>query len=263
MLVVTLEKLMAYLETIAPLSLAEDYDNVGLLVGDRQAKVSRVLVSLDTDADVVAEAAEQGCELILSHHPLLFHPVRHILYDEAAGETLRRLVGGGMALYACHTNLDAAEGGLCDYLLQKMGITDIRHSLTDAARRDGIGRVAVLERAMTLGDLMEQIRDALSLPSLRYVGDPDELVQTVGICNGGGGDLVEDAYRMGCDLYISGDLKHHHGRFAYENNLALLELTHYDAEICFCDLMRELLTGRFEVDVMKSVRERDVWRRYQ
>lgn len=256
---VSLDKLVEYLEKEAPPALAEEYDNVGLLVGDRQAKISRVLVCLDTDSRVVAEAAEKGCELILSHHPLLFHPVRRIVREDSIGNTLMELIRSGIGLYAYHTNCDAAHGGLCDYLLSRIGVSDIRHTLTDPAAREGIGRVASLGRAVTLAELMDHIKTALGLAHLRYVGDPDDLVQTIGICNGGGGDLTGDALEMGCDVYLSGDFKHHHGRMAFENNMALVELTHYDAEIIFRDMMADKLAAQFELTVIKSEADTNVW----
>lgn len=258
---VTVEKLMEYLEEIAPISLAEDYDNVGLLVGNPADRISRVLVTLDTDVQTVAEAVQRGCKLILSHHPLLFHPVRRIVSDDSTGNTLTELIRAGINLYACHTNIDAARGGLCDYLLSLLGIKNIVHTLTDTQSAEGIGRVAMLDHTVTLGELADRVRDALGLEEIRYVGDPDELVKTVGICNGGGGDMVTDAYEMGCDVYISGDFKHHHGRFAHENNMALLEITHFDAEVCFCDMMAQRLEANFDVEAVRSTTCRDVWKR--
>lgn len=244
---VKMRDLAEFFETLAPKHLAEDYDNVGLLVEGETDSVTKVLITLDCDESVVKQAKEQGAQLIVSHHPLIFKPVGTLTEQTGNERTIRRLIQEGIGLYAMHTNFDSAEDGLCDVFLNYFGAFSSRKSFTGEAA--GIGRIGELQEPCTVKELMQRAKKHLGEVSLSYVGDSQKIVKTVAVCNGGGGDLVYDAKALGADVYISGDFKHHHARFAVENDLPLIAVSHFDAEIGFCRLVEAQLKAAFGNDL--------------
>ncbi|MBE7028580.1 MAG: Nif3-like dinuclear metal center hexameric protein [Ruminococcaceae bacterium] len=253
---VKLKEITDFLYSFCPDYLAEDYDNVGLLIEGTDDEIERVLVSLDTDDIVADEASEKGCQLIVSHHPLIFKPIKRVAKDDAVSKIIRN----NISLYSMHTNYDAKEGGLCDALLLKIAQTQNVFPLVEG--QDGaLGRIADLKSEMTLSEFAENVKKELSLDILRVVGDRDKMIKTVAICGGGGGDFVYDALSKGADLYISGDFKYHHARLAFEKGMALLEISHYDAEILFIDEVKKLLSKEFgsRLEVIKSEKNINPW----
>lgn len=253
---VNIKEITDFLHTLAPVYLAEDYDNVGLLVERENAEIESVLISLDTDNKVVSEAKEKGCDMVISHHPLIFKPIKRIKKDDAVFS----LVKDNIALFAMHTNYDAVQGGLCDVLLKKICMCkNILPLIGEEA--DSIGRIGELKEEVTFFDFCKNVKKVLGIDSLKIVGDKTKKIKTVAICNGGGADFVYDAKGKDADLYISGDFKYHHARFCYENDMALIELTHYDAEIIFIDVLAEILKEEFgeRLNIYKSTENVNPW----
>ena len=241
---VKLSELLTFFESVAPAALAEDYDNVGLLVEGVTDEISTVVLALDADAQTVESAAAQGAELIVTHHPVMFRPVNRLTEADGGQRTLRRLLQKGIGLFAMHTNFDSAEGGLCDIFLDSFGEFAERSAFDGTPA--GIGRIGRLKAPCALSDLLNRGKRLYADEStLRYVGDDMAEIKTVAVCNGGGSDLLYDACRLGADVYISGDFKHHHARFAYENKMNLIQIDHYDAEIAFCAHMQKRLQDAF------------------
>lgn len=260
---VTLSELLAFFESVAPKALAEDYDNVGLLVEGETDKIDTLVLALDADEHTVCEAEKAGAQLILTHHPIMFRPVNKLTEEEGGQRTIRRLLQKGIGLFAMHTNFDSAEGGLCDAFLDAFGDFTERTSFVGTA--DGIGRIGKLNAPCTLSDLLVRGKKAFSPENeICYVGNPDSVVETVAVCNGGGGDMLYDAYSLGAQAYISGDFKHHHARFAVENNISLIQIDHYDAEVGFCNLMKKRLEEKFgdKLTVLIAEGETSPWKRF-
>lgn len=260
---VNLKELLAFFEETAPRALAEDYDNVGLLVQGDTEIVETVFVALDVDERVVCEAAEAKAQLILSHHPLMFRPVKRLTEEEGGERALRRLIQKGIGLFAMHTNFDAAQNGLCDAFLHAFG--DFENCTSFTGGKEGIGRIGTLKEPVALGELLKRGKAYFSPETpIQYVGDADALVTRLAVCNGGGADLLYEAKALGADVYISGDFKHHHARFAYENNIHVIKIDHYDAEVGFCALMAERLQTVFgdSLQVVSSKAEKSPWRSF-
>ncbi|MBE7021825.1 MAG: Nif3-like dinuclear metal center hexameric protein [Ruminococcaceae bacterium] len=258
---VTIKELLAYFETIAPAALAEEYDNVGLLVEGETEQIETVVLALDADEQTVCDAHSAGAQLIVTHHPVMFRPVNRLTEAEGGTRTLRRLLQKGIGLFAMHTNFDSAEGGLCDVFLDAFGEYSERCSFDGG--REGIGRIGTLKAPCALQVLLERARKAYSPEfPLHYVGDDMSTVSRIAVCNGGGSDLLYDAAGLGADVYISGDFKHHHARFAYENKVNLIQIDHYDAEIAFCTLMQKRLGETFgdRLQVLIAKHEHSPWR---
>lgn len=256
-----IREITEFLEKTAPAELAESYDNVGLLIGNGGEDIPCVLLTLDTELAVAEEARELGAPLIISHHPLIFDPVKKITTETETGRTIISLIKNDIQLFAMHTNFDSAEGGLCDYLTEKIFGAG-SYPAMDGGGASGTGRIATLAEPITLSALCERIKSALGLSSLRCVGDGEGLIKKAAVVGGGGGSMTREAHHSGADVYISGDFKYQHGRDAAGMNMALIEITHYDAEIIFTEYVKRLLHGRFgdSLKIFTSRKNKNVWR---
>ncbi len=258
---VKLDKIMDFLCGFAPIEYAESYDNVGLLVGDKNRSVKRVLITLDADENVAKDAKEKECDLVISHHPLIFSPLKRIVSGDSTSKTIITLIKNDVSLISMHTNFDSVASGLCDLFLDKIADTKARASLEGDAI-NGCGRIAELVNTKTLYDILNKVKKEFSLDTLRYVGDLESKISKIAVCNGGGADFIYTAKDMGADVYISGDIKYHHARFAYENGISLIEVPHYNAEIIFCEYMKDLLKKQFgnDLDILITDKNIDVWK---
>lgn len=261
---VNLTEIIAFLNTVAPQDLKEDYDNVGLLIGDEEKKVHTVLVSLDADESVAKEAQKKEADLVLTHHPLIFKPLKRVTNDDSISRTVVSLIKNDIALFSMHTNFDSVKDGLGDLFLDKLCETKNRTTI-EGDGENGIGRFANLSCPKALCDLLQNVKQQFSLSSIRYVGDENKKIETIAVCNGGGAEFVYRAKELGADCYVSGDIKYQHARFAYENDIALIEIPHFAAENIFVDFAASLLKEKFgdALKVVKTQENIDVWKQYE
>lgn len=195
-----MDELLKKLDAFAPFDTAEEWDNVGLLVGDKQRGVSRVLVCLDADAGAIAEAERLGADLVLSHHPLLFDPLKNLSEGYEAA-LLCRLIKKDIALIAMHTNLDKAPGGVNDSLLAALGL--------ESSAQEGFVFAADFDEQLTAGALLQQVRQKLN-PQTWFYGKEDMPVRRLCVCSGGGGEFFESACTMGAQAFLTGEMQQHH-----------------------------------------------------
>lgn len=258
---VKLDEILKFLCDFAPLEYAESYDNVGLLVGDCKKQVKKVLITLDADEKVAEDARIKECDLVISHHPLIFTPLKRIVTDNSTSKTVIELIKNDIALISMHTNFDGVSSGLCDLFMDKIADTKGRKSL-EGDELNGCGRIAELKKKTTLFDIIDKVKKEYKLKNLRYIGNLNDEISKIAVCNGGGAEFIYTAKENGADAYISGDIKYHHARFAYENEISLIEVPHYDAEIIFCEYMKELLKKQFgnNLDILITDKNDDVWK---
>ena len=224
------------LENWAPAEWAEDWDNVGLLVGDAKSPVSKILVALDVSEEVVAEAIAGRYDLLISHHPLIYSPLKRITADTLQGRKILSLIKSEVGLYCAHTNLDKAPGGVNDCLFAALGLKNPEEMLPDGSSV-GLGRVGQLSNEMTLAELAAHAKNALNLPDIRFAGDGNAVIKKVGVCGGSGSDsrFLHAARQKGCDVYLTGDLRYHGVQEALEMGLKVIDITHYASEIPVVD----------------------------
>ena len=246
---VNLHDIIEKLEKNYPLSYACSWDNVGLLVGNREKKVSKVLTALDFDIEVAREAKKVGAELILTHHPIMFSPVNKITSDSPLGKALLFLIENGIALYAAHTNLDCAPGGINDYLVNLYGFKNMRHTDIEPGKEYGLGRISELEGPMTLKELAGHIGKKLNLDHIYYIGSDDAVIKTAFTCSGSGGSLI--SADKDADVFITGDIKYSGARDFHEQGLNVIYAGHYDTEIHATTLFEKTLSG-LDVEIIKS-----------
>ncbi len=234
-----------HIEKLAPCYLACEWDNVGLLVGDMNKEIKKVLICLDNDEHVVEEAEKIGADMIISHHPIMFSPINRMTECDPQQRMVRRMCQLGICHYAAHTNMDCAKGGLNDYLDKKLGFenTDI---IEVTAPDAGFGRLAELDKEITLSDMIEICEEKLNLDAVKYVGELNRKVKKVALNCGGGSDILDDCISEGVDVLITGDVKYSVARKAYENGIAVIDAGHYGTEVIFTELIKDYLEKEFK-----------------
>ncbi len=247
---------------LAPSSAKCAWDNVGLLVGDEAQRISRVFVCLDITSENVAAAADRGANLVISHHPLIFEPMRSITEGTVAGGIVRSLIQNNISAFCMHTSFDIADGGMNDLLAARLGLENVRKFTHDECidengeAIDAIGRVGVLERPMRLADFLVYVKSILGSSALKYCGNPGEKVQSVALCAGSGGSEMYAAYHSDADVFVTSDLKHDHGRIAKEIGLNTVDAGHFETENIICEFLAEFFRNRFpEIEVVLSEAE--------
>lgn len=338
--------IVGIINKIAPASLAEAWDNPGLQIGDPAQEVTRVMVALDPTHDVVDSAIASSCQLLVTHHPLIFKPLKSISTANTLGALIQKAIKGGVSIVSLHTNYDIANGGLNDLLACKIGLQSsvplkatttgelvklvvfvpvdhlekmrialfpfiaplgkyrdcsfaasgvgtftplegaepfsgtagllatvheerlellIERShvsrvvkvllaahpyeepafdlypLLNEGKTEGLGRIGRLKEPLTLAEYAGQLREVLSAPTLRYVGDPAATISKVALCSGSGASLLHDAVRSGADVLVTGDIKYHEARDAEALEIALIDAGHFSTEIIMVHEITERL----------------------
>lgn len=244
-MVIKCKDIASVIERLAPVTLAYDWDNVGLLCGDMEQEVSKVLLSLDVDLGVVEEAVSIGAQMIVSHHPILFDPIRKLTQQSPEGRLLRALIKNDICCYAAHTNLDIAEGGLNDLLAAKIGLCNVEILEYTQDQTAGIGRIGNLAKPIKLSELAKQIKSALGVDFLRYSGNADEMVSRIAVNTGGGTALIPAAIAAKADVFITGDYKYSQIRNLVEHGMKVIDVGHYDTEIIVCELLYNYIFKQF------------------
>ena len=263
---VPLRDVLAALDARYDPDLAESWDAVGLVCGDPEEPVRRVLFAVDPAAAVVDDALEIGADLLVTHHPLLLTAVHGVPADDPKGRLVHRLIRGGAALFVAHTNADRAPTyGVNDALAVAVGLEDaVPLEPTAADPRAGLGRVGRLAEPVSLREFAERVAGVLpvTVGGVRAAGDPDRPVRTVAVCGGSGGSLAGAAAAAAADVLLTSDLKHHVVSEALESNgPALCDVAHFASEWPWlpvaADLLRRDLSDGVEVAV--SRRRTDPW----
>lgn len=244
------------IEKSFPLNLAFERDNVGLLVGDKEAEISKILITCDVNEDVVKEAVSVGANLIISHHPLMFFKTSRLTESDAEQRAIRSMIKNGISLYSAHTNLDAANGGLNDYMASLLGMTDtsiIDVTSDDSINLHGFGRMGVLKETVTLKELMNKVIKVFDADGLRYAGDLQKKVTKVAVNTGGGADILPLAAEYGCDVVITGDIKYNGYLDALTEGMCVIDIMHYDSEHIVMDFFEKFLSDKTcGISILKS-----------
>ena len=240
---------------IAPFNTAMNFDNVGLLVGDEDQVVSKVLVCLDVTREVVKEAHEIGAELIISHHPVIFESLKNLSSDSIPC----LLAKSEISCICAHTNLDMADGGVNTCLAKKINLKNIR-PLDQVETKAGLcnmGLVGDLEKEMTATEFAGFVKESLDCNGVRYI-NIDKKIKKVAVCSGSGGDLVMKAYELNADAFVTGEIKHHELLIAADRDLVVVDAGHFKTEDIFCLPFIEKLASQFEtLEFVKSKKSVD------
>jgi dinuclear metal center YbgI/SA1388 family protein len=261
---------MTWLDAHAPFRYAADWDNSGLQVGDLGAEVSCILVALDVSPQTLREAEENRCQCLVTHHPLLFQPLKTLRFDQSPTALIIRAIQNGIHLIAAHTNLDAARDGTNQQLARMLGLERCHPLETDPRwqgeeRYVGMGTAGDLPKAMTLEQFVAALQLLFPAASLRVVGDGKRLLRRIALCTGSGAGYLEKVIAGGCDAFVSGDFKYHEARRGEEAGLALVDLGHFASERLIVEPLAEVMrtaaaSAAFQVEVMTARNESDPFR---
>jgi dinuclear metal center YbgI/SA1388 family protein len=260
--VTTIADVAAFLEELAPQALAEEWDNVGLLLGSESKSVTHVMTSLTLTPDVAREALTKGAGLVVTHHPILFRPVQRITDATAEGAMLLELAAAGVAVYSPHTGYDSASDGINRQLADTLGLTNVTalrpQCESDEPDGPGAGRVGDLATPATLGELIASVKSALHIEHLQYVGRLEQRVERVGIACGAAAGFLADAHSAGCQVFLTGEARFHDCLRAREFDVAMLLTGHFGSERPAVENLAAFIAARFsELTVWASEVETD------
>lgn len=252
------KEIIEVMEVLAPTFLKEDFDNVGLMVGDNEKEVKKVLLALDCTLKVIQEAKDNNVDLIITHHPLIFRRPSSITTDTLQGKKIIELIKNDISLYSSHTNLDSAKKGLNDSIPGLLGYDT--SEILEANKRDseaGIGRLVTLEKATTLEDIINKVKNAFNINNLRVVKGKDE-VKKIAIINGSGQDFIGRAISKGADCIITGDTTYHFASDYKEMGINIIDAGHFASEqIVFFNVMKNIINKFSDIEFILSKTEED------
>ena len=255
-------------EKLWPLAGAEVWDRPGLIAGSTLANCDSVLLSVDVTLDVLDEAIESGCNMIVSHHPFLLGFEHELRHDSAKGSVLAKAISHDIALYSAHTNADVVADGVSDELAKAFGLTRPRPLVEGPIAGEGHGRFAELAEPTTLLEFSRLVARALppTAAGVRIAGDANALIRRVALCGGSGGSFFEAAFAQGADVYVTSDLRHHTTSDAIEaakaagRDFALIDISHWAAEsIWLGTAQKQLQAALGDVKFVVSDLRTDPW----
>lgn len=240
----TVKEVYDILDKFCPFNAAMDFDNIGLLIGNFRDAVKNILVALDVTDDVIAEAKSIGANLIVSHHPIIFNPLKNIYSDDIP----YKLIKNDINVICAHTNLDVARGGVNDSLAESLTLLNPKplsyYQVSNSSFPLGV--VGDLECFLSSIEFANFVKRALHCNGLKFTNISNEkYISKVAICSGSGGNLIKDAAKMRADAFLTGEIKHHELLFAIKNNITVVDVGHFQSENIIVRKVAELLNGKF------------------
>ena len=251
----TVNEIFSYFESIVPTNMKMEHDNPGFLVGDGNKNVHNILLALDITDEVIEEAISINADLIIAHHPLFFS-ISNATTDTLIGRKIVSMLTHGIAAICLHTNLDVATDGVNDALMKKLGADTIGILETHGTYKDGtkygIGRVGTVKKT-SLDEFLKHCKDVLKCNGLRYVSG-GKTVHKIAVCGGSGSSMLHNVAKLGCDTYITADVKHNGFLDAKELGINLIDAGHYSTENVVIPVLQNLLAAAFpEIDTRISL----------
>lgn len=238
-------KINQFLNHNFPQALASDFDfgKIGLQFGDSNKDVKKVLIALDITSNVINQAIKNSCDLIICHHPFLFHPILSLDYNSIFAQNLFKIINHNLNIYSMHTNFDVSKNGMNDILAQKLGLKNI-FFIGDEINKDSLIRIGEIDQ-LSLTELLLLVSKTFNQPHLKFVGDQNQIIKKVAIVGGSGSSQLKYAISNGCDCLITGEIPHHLALEANELNFSLIEISHF-AESFFKFSLKDFLEKNIE-----------------
>ena len=253
----TVQTVAEAVNRLAPRRLAEEWDNPGLLLGDPSAEVKKIFVCLDVLDESISRAIEVDAQLIVAHHPMIFRAIKNVRIDLPHGNKIARLLKNNLAVFAAHTNLDSAIGGVNDVLAEKIGLVDVKMFGDEEI---SLGRIGTLETPMTALDFARHVKHALNAETVRLVDAGDFLVRKVGLCGGSGAEFIGKAKFFGAQAFVTGDVKYHDAQAAVESRIHVVDAGHFATEFPIVHVLAEYLRGElkdYPVEIFEDTAAKD------
>lgn len=239
------------LEELAPQKFAENWDNCGLSYGNKDIDVNRILVALEPTENVIEQGIKKNADMIITHHPMIFSPVKTLSYDKVLGRKITMLAKNDIACYSMHTNMDAVV--MARVAAKKMGLEEvIRLDVTDEHPycvdgeniTVGIGSIGDIPESITLKECSELVKDRFNIDRVRSVGDLQKRINRIAILPGSGKSYIKKAIKEKVDVLITGDIDYHSAVDALEEGICLIDAGHYDTEHFFVEYIAEYLNSK-------------------
>lgn len=247
-----LKEIIDIIESVAPRRQQEGWDNSGLQVGDSNRDIHSVLLSVDVSEAVVAEAIRVGCDLIVSHHPLLFHGLKHVTGSTPQERCVAEAIRHDIAIYSSHTSMDKALRGVSGRMAAQLGLKDICILVPDAGDAQvGLGVIGTLPQPMLWSGWLRHVQQVFGADYVRYTEPTKPTIQRVALCGGAGAEFLPNAIEAGADTYLSADMKYHDMQAAAGQIMAV-DIDHWVSEHFTRDIFAELLQGKVDVRVAEA-----------
>ncbi len=244
-------RLANIIEELAPLGLQEPWDNSGFQINLGTTEISTVLVAMEVTDKVIDEAVFLEADAIVTHHPMLFSPVKCIDDNKVTGNYITKLIKNDISVYSSHTPFDKCDGGNNDYLAKLLHLGDVKVMEADES---GFCRLGFVDGECTIREYIDQISAWLKIDKsfMNFTGNLDTFVEKVGLCTGAGADFASAASKEGCQLFVTGDVKYHDAQNAKEQGLNLLDIGHYGSEKIFVENMAKYLRDNTDLNIIES-----------
>lgn len=247
-----LEQIIDIIESVAPRRQQEEWDNSGLQVGDSSRDIHSVLLTVDVSEAVVAEAVKEGCDMILSHHPLLFHGLKHLTGSTHQERCVAEAIRHNIAIYSAHTSLDKALRGVSGRMAEQLGLQEIRILVPSPDDPNiGLGVTGNLPKPVHWSAWLRLVEQVFGAPYIRYTEPVRPTVSRVALCGGAGAEFIPDAIAAGADTYLSADMKYHDMQAAAGLIMAV-DIDHWVSEHFTRDIFAELLCGKVDVRIAQA-----------
>ena len=236
--------IVAPIEEFAPLSLQESYDNAGLIVGRLDDELrGGVLLAVDVTEAVIEEAIEKGCGLIITHHPIIFHPLKRLNSASVVERCVEMAIRNNIALYACHTNLDSTPNGMSWRVGEMLGLSDME-VLQPTVDGAGFGVVGTLGESVSEEAFLQLVKQVFGVKALRHSALLGREVKRVAICTGAGASLMSEARDSECDIYLTADLKYN-DFYTPDSHFVVVDMGHFESEFCAIAILFDVLSKIF------------------
>ncbi len=233
------------LNGFAPNDYQESFDNSGLQIGDVNSEIVKVLVCLDVTEKVINEAISIGANLIVSHHPLIFHGIKHITEKTYIERVIRTAIKNDIAIYSMHTNLDKIQNGVSCRLAECIGLKNISILSTDIHNNNiGLGAIGELDEEYDEIEILNKVKQLLHINAIKHSPLLNKKVKKIALCGGSGAEFIQDAIDKGAEIYFTADIKYHE-YFMPENQIVIADIGHYESEIITKDIIYEQLIEIF------------------
>ncbi|MDE6266182.1 MAG: Nif3-like dinuclear metal center hexameric protein [Muribaculaceae bacterium] len=234
------------LEAVAPLDLQESYDNSGIQIADSSRPCTGVLLCVDLTEDILREAIQKGCNLIITHHPLMFRPVKSLQQRNRVEQTLVNAIRAGIDVYSCHTSIDnAPDVGVSHTMASMLGLRNVRTLVPVNDAGAGSGAVGDLSAPLTYREVVSKIKSTFGSPVARCHPAPDNTtVSRIALCGGAGADFMTDAIAAGAQLYLTSDCKHNHF-LDLTDRIFLVDIGHFESEECTKQIFYQIISEKF------------------
>ncbi|MFA5849316.1 MAG: Nif3-like dinuclear metal center hexameric protein [Bacteroidales bacterium] len=235
-------EIIRIIEEFAPPAIQESWDNSGLSIGDLDSEVNSVLLALDCTPEIIEEAVSTGCQMIITHHPLIFKGIKQISNDTLLGSMITRIIRNNIIIYSAHTNADKVLSGVSGIMAARLGLVNIKFLNQDSGGEYGMGVIGDLETPSNFFQILKKVKKNFNPGVIKCSKPIDDKISRIALCGGSGSSLIENAREAGAQLFITGDVSYHF--FFSEKGFMIMDIGHYESEYGLLELLKSVLTKK-------------------